>query len=83
ATRWGNLLKAKHMPENEQPLQASDCYRFVLSNPDVDVCLCGPRDDSQMHQALFALDLGPLMADEMQRVKNIGDHVYQTAKSFF
>lgn len=83
ATRWGHLLKAKHMPDNEPPLTAPDCYRFALSNPDVNLCLCGPRDEHQMDTALSVLDMPPLEPREMERIRKIGDHVRQTAKGFF
>ncbi|UCG12451.1 MAG: aldo/keto reductase, partial [Deltaproteobacteria bacterium] len=60
ATRWGQLLKQGKMPPGEQAPSASDCYRFVLSHPAVDVCLTGPRNREQMREALKTLDLGPL-----------------------
>ena len=83
ATRHGYLLKEKHMPPGESPLSASDCYRFVMSNPAVDVCLCGPKDGYQMKAALKALELGPLDEEAMARIKKIGDHVRKTAKGYF
>ncbi len=83
ATRWGHLLNHKKMPAGEAPLSASDCYRFSMSNPAVDVCLCGPADTGQMRQALTALDAGPLSDEEMTRVTKIGDHVHQNVRSFF
>ena len=76
ATRWGKLLKAKKMPPGEAPLTAADCYRFALSHPAVDVCLAGPRNESQMLEGLEALSRGPLDAEEMERVRKIGDHVH-------
>jgi aryl-alcohol dehydrogenase-like predicted oxidoreductase len=76
ATRWGHLLQAKRMPPGERPLTAAECYRFVLSNPDVDVCLAGPADDHQMAEALTALDAGPLTSEEMDRARRIGDYVH-------
>jgi len=83
ATRWGQLLKPKMMPAGEGPLTAADCYRFVLSNPDVDVCMCGPRDIGEMQMALSALDLGPFDDDKMNRVRRIGDHIHSHSKGFF
>lgn len=77
ATRWGGLLKAKKMPPGEEPLSASDCYRFALSHPVVDVCLAGPRDEVQMLEGLKALAQGPLDAMEMERVRRIGDWVHR------
>lgn len=77
ATSWGAPLKAKNMPDGEQPLSAADCYRFVLSNPNVDICITGPSNAQQMDENLAALDGGPLSDEEMARVKRIGDHIYQ------
>ena len=82
ATRWGQLLNPKKMPVGESALTSSDCYRFVLSNPAVDVCLCGPKNIDQMRAALSTLELGPLGVDDMNRVKMIGDHLHRTAKLF-
>ena len=71
------------MPPGESPLSASDCYRFAMSHPCVDVCLCGPKDANQMKEALKAAELGALDEEAMARVKKIGDHVHQTAKGYF
>ncbi|MCP4606924.1 MAG: aldo/keto reductase [Proteobacteria bacterium] len=76
ATRWGKLLKAKAMPKGERPLTASECYRFVLSNPAVDVCLIGPRNEREMLEGLTALEQGPLTEEELNRIRRIGDHVH-------
>jgi aryl-alcohol dehydrogenase-like predicted oxidoreductase len=76
ATRWGKLLKASKMPPGENPLSASDCYRFVMSNSKVDVCLTGPRDMDQMKQALQSLDEGPMSEEEITRARRIGDFVH-------
>ena len=83
ATRWGQLLNPKKVPHGEKPLSASDCYRFVLSNPNVDICMCGPRDRSQMKEALRSLELGPLSEDELVRVRKIGDYVHTHSTRFF
>lgn len=76
ATRWGKLLDPKRMPPGEAPLTATDCYRFVLSNPAVDVCLAGPRTVDQMRQALAALEAGPMTDEALARARRIGDHVH-------
>jgi predicted aldo/keto reductase-like oxidoreductase len=75
ATRWGTLLDPRRMPQGEPPLRGRDAYRFVLSNPCVDVCMTGPRDDAEMAEALATLDEGPLREDEMRRVRAVGEHV--------
>ena len=66
----------KKMPPGEKPLSAADCYHFVLSHPDVDVCLAGPRTEQEMNEGLKALDLGPLSDEEMVRIRKIGDYVH-------
>ncbi len=76
ATRWGKLLRADKMPPGEKPLTASECYRFVLSHPAVDLCLAGPRNEREMDEGLRALSEGPLPPEQMERVRRIGNHVH-------
>jgi len=76
ATRWGQLLDPRRMPPGERPLTASECYRFALSHPAVDLCLAGPASAAQMDAALSALDRGPLAAEEMERARRIGDFLH-------
>jgi aryl-alcohol dehydrogenase-like predicted oxidoreductase len=83
ATRWGQLLNPKKMPPGEPPPPACDCYRFVLTNAAVDVCLAGPKNAAQMGEALKALELGPLSQAEMARMVRIGDYVHDHTASFF
>ncbi len=75
ATRWGKLLDPGKMPPGEAPLTASECYRFVLSDPRVHLCMTGPRSEREMVEGLRALREGPLSAGEMQRARRIGDWV--------
>ena len=77
ATSWRKLLKKKKMPDGEEPLSAADCYRFVLTNPHVDLCLIGPAGEEQMLQGLTALEKGPLSAQEMERIRVIGEYVHR------
>ena len=76
ATRWRQLLNPKKMPQGEEPLSAVDCYRFVLANPAVDICMMGAKNEEQMAENLKTLDYGPLTDDELERIKKIGRHVY-------
>ncbi len=75
ATSWGQLLDPKRMPAGEAPLRGRDCYRFALSNPDIDACMSGPKDSAQMAEALAALDEGPLTPEEDARFRRIGAHI--------
>ncbi|MEW6440682.1 MAG: hypothetical protein AB1640_07050 [bacterium] len=75
-TRWGDLLKPKNMPPGETPPGAPDCYRFVLSDPHVQVAICGPKNDAEMEAALTVLAQGPMTEPELARMRRIGDHVH-------
>ena len=75
-TRWGDLLKEKNMPPGFSPPSASDCYRFALSDPHVDVAICGPKNDGEMEVALAVLKAGPMDEEELQSMRRIGDHVH-------
>jgi predicted aldo/keto reductase-like oxidoreductase len=68
ATDWGSLPR--------KGVTAADCYRFVLSNPKVDVCLTGPKNAAHVEESLRALELGPLDAEEFKRIRAIGDRLY-------
>jgi aryl-alcohol dehydrogenase-like predicted oxidoreductase len=81
ATRWGTLLDPKLIPPGERAPRASDCYRFVLGNPSVDVCLTGPANAAQLDEAMQALDRGPLSAEEMEWMRRVGDHVHARTMS--
>src|SRR5262249_7886068 len=41
ATSWGQLLRQRHGAGSRRLPTAADCYRFVLSRPEVHVCLTG------------------------------------------
>ncbi|HMA95919.1 MAG TPA: aldo/keto reductase [Polyangiaceae bacterium] len=77
-TRWGDLLNPQKMPPGEEPLSATDCYRFALTSPHVAVATCGPKNDEELEQALRVLDSGPLGEAELERVRRIGRHVYES-----
>lgn len=82
ATRWGHLLKRGRMPEGEEPLTSTDCYRFALSNPHVHVCLSGPKTSEQLKAALKTLESEPLSKEETERFHRIGDHVHKRGMFF-
>ncbi len=65
ATCWRKLLKPKLMPAGEQLLDPADCFRFVLSHPDVDACLTGPANTAQLEENMRALKAGPLDDGEL------------------
>lgn len=73
ALRWGTLLEARYAPPGEPPLTAVEAYRFVLSNPAVDVCLAGPRNEAELAAALTAAAQGPLDEAGLVRARRVGD----------
>ncbi len=75
ATRWGALLDPKLVPGGEPAPRGSDCYRFALSSPFVDVVLCGASDGAELDEAMAALDRGPMSGDELAWMKRVGAHV--------
>jgi aryl-alcohol dehydrogenase-like predicted oxidoreductase len=72
ATSWGQLLKPGKMPRGERVPSASDCYRFVLTRPEVDLCMTGPANSGQMDEALKALQLGPMNEEELAWMRRAG-----------
>ena len=72
ATRWGGLVDPRLVPKGEAVPRASDCYRFALAHPSVDVVLSGPKDAAELDEALAALDRGPMSEDEIAWMKRVG-----------
>lgn len=81
ATRWGSLMNPALTPRGERTPSAIDCYRFVLSNPNVHASLAGPRDAHELDEAMHALDLGPMDADELAWMRRVGVAVRRDAPS--
>lgn len=75
ATRWGALLDRKLTPPGDPVPRASDCYRFALGDPHVDVCIAGPADRGELDEAMAALDRGPLSAEESAWMRRVGEAV--------
>jgi aryl-alcohol dehydrogenase-like predicted oxidoreductase len=82
ATSWGQLLgkktfqarmaRTRPVPAEEKAPSAADCYRFVLTRPEVDVCMTGPASGAEMDQALEALTRGPMSEDELAWMRRVG-----------
>lgn len=80
ATRWRFLLRRpRGWPEDAPVPTAGECYRFVLSNPDVNVCLTAPSSLAQFEANLRAVRQGPLDPDHHEYLRNFGDAVRQSA----
>jgi predicted aldo/keto reductase-like oxidoreductase len=77
ATRWGTLLKKDVPAEGDKRPDASDCYRFCLTHPSVDVVISGSANRQQLDEALRTLSRGPLDSDELDWMRRVGDRLYE------
>jgi aryl-alcohol dehydrogenase-like predicted oxidoreductase len=83
ATRWTYLIRRpKKHPKDQRVPDASLCYRFVLSNPNVDACMTAPRNLKQFEENLAGINKGTLDDEEMSFMKTFGDVVYRQQKWF-
>jgi aryl-alcohol dehydrogenase-like predicted oxidoreductase len=78
-TSWGQLLNPRYTPDRERTPTASDCYRFVLSHPAVDVCATGPASADHVEQAIAAREMGPMSDDELAWMRRVGVEVRRRA----
>jgi aryl-alcohol dehydrogenase-like predicted oxidoreductase len=76
ATSWRQLLGHRRIPRGEKIPTAADCYRFVLTQPAVNVCMTGPSNAAQFEHALEALRRGPMTEDELAWMRRVGDAIY-------
>jgi len=83
ATRWGYLVRRpRGYPKDGRRPTAGMCYRFVLSNPAVDVCLMAPSNMRQFDENLEEVRRGPLESEDLQFMRAFGDVVYREYKYF-
>jgi len=83
ATRWTYLLRRpKPWPKNGRIPTAGECYRFVLSNPNVHTVLTAPRNERELLENIDAVRKGPLNEEDLKFMTNFGDAVYNQKKWF-
>lgn len=82
ATRWSYLMRAKECAPGGRLPSAGMCYRFVVSNPHVHVCLSAPANRKQLEQNLAEVRRGPLDEEEMRFMREFGGAVYARYKYF-
>ena len=81
STRWGHLFDPRWMPPGEEAPRPVDLYRYVLSNPNVDMVLTAPKTMEQLEENLSALEMGPVSEAERAWLERIGDHVHTLSPS--
>jgi len=72
ATSWGQLLDPRRVPHGERTPTATDCYRFALTHPSIDLCLSGPATDDHVADVIRAGELGPMTPDEHAWMTRVG-----------
>jgi aryl-alcohol dehydrogenase-like predicted oxidoreductase len=82
ATRRMTLTKSDRIPADEKRPMASDCYRFVLSNPGVDVVITAPKNIRHMEENLVGVGKGPMNAEELGWMRRVGDYVYGKRRDY-
>jgi len=82
ATRWRGLL-APPKGWSGPVMTATDCYRFCLSHPDVDLVLTGPKNRRQLEENLTGLwKKGALSEEENSWIRAFGQAVHRKSSRF-
>ena len=81
STRWGHLFDPRWIPQNESVPRTTDLYRYVLSNPSIDMVLTAPQTMEQLEENLRTLEMGPVSEEERSWLERIGDHVHARSPS--
>jgi len=77
ATRWRYLMRRpKGYPKDGRIPTAGECYRFVLSNPNVHVCMMAPTGLKQFESNLQEIQKGPLNEEDLEFMRKFGDIVH-------
>jgi len=83
ATRWRYLLRRPKGWSKDSPIPAATMpYRFVLSYPQIHVCMTAPSNLKQLQENMKVLQQGSLSEEEMAFMRKFGDSVYQQKKWF-
>jgi aryl-alcohol dehydrogenase-like predicted oxidoreductase len=82
ATRWGTLLEPHADWPGPSPT-ASDCYRYCLAEPAVQVVLTAPRSLAELEQYLDVMESPPMSKRERGQWQRFGDLVYSAGKGAF
>jgi aryl-alcohol dehydrogenase-like predicted oxidoreductase len=81
ATRWRYLMRRQKSWPKDKPIPTpGQCYRFVLSNPHIHVCMTAPSNIRQLSENVKALEQGPLSDDEMKLMLEYGALVHEKTK---
>jgi len=76
ATDYMQLSRSRKISKEGKRPSAGDCYRFVLSNPNIDMTVTSPWTREQMRENLKETNKGPMSREELEWMRSIGDMVY-------
>jgi predicted aldo/keto reductase-like oxidoreductase len=83
ATRWTQLFwRPRGYPKGGRVPTPGMCYRFVMSNPAVHVCLMAPGNSEQFAANLAEIRRGPLADDDLSFMRSFGDFVHGRGQYF-
>jgi aryl-alcohol dehydrogenase-like predicted oxidoreductase len=83
ATRWTYLMRRpKGWPPDGRIPTPGEAYRFVLSNPHIDVVLTAPRNRRQLDENVEAIRHGSLDEETMSFMRRFGDAVHEEKRWF-
>ena len=83
ATRWSQLFRRpRRYPKEARLPSPAMCYRFVLSNPAVHVCLMAPSNLAQFEDNLAEIRTGPLDEGDMKFMRCFGDFIHRQQNYF-
>ena len=82
ATRWGSLLSGHPQWHDRKPT-ASDCYRFCLAQPAIQLALTAPTTHKHFHENLTVLDRREMSQAEIEHWRQYGDLVYGDGKDAY
>jgi aryl-alcohol dehydrogenase-like predicted oxidoreductase len=75
ATRWGTLLKPHPQWAGRVPT-ATDCYRFCLAQPAVQVVLSAPKTVAELEENIQSIALPPMSDADLEHWRRFGEHTY-------
>jgi aryl-alcohol dehydrogenase-like predicted oxidoreductase len=81
STRWGHLFDPRWIPQGERLPNSPDLYRYVLSNPSIDMVLTAPATSAQLEENLKTLETGSVSQEERAWLEKVGDHVHARSPS--
>lgn len=76
STRWGHLFDPQWTPQGTRTPTPVDLYRYVLSNPNIQMVLTAPATFEQLRENLQTLNAGPVNDEEKAWLEKVGDHVH-------